>query len=84
MKSIAESLNSEFVLQYRAGGKDASTEEIADFLSKWHGKIPAWAYYPGAKREIHITLDKGHADINAGGFIWDNPRVRRVFIVMAD
>lgn len=90
VRQLAMALGAEFVIQYRAGGNDATEQQVSEFLEneiyrRCDKKVTAlmpksvYAYYN--KRKLRFTFDKEEAQGNADGFIWDNPRVRKVGII---
>lgn len=89
-RQLAAALSAEFVVQYRAGCNDATEQQVAEFLEnqiyrRCDKKVTAlmpksvYAYYN--KQRLRFTFDKQEAEGNADGFIWDNPRVRKVGII---
>lgn len=88
--SIAAALEAEFVIHHRAGMNYASKEQVADYIAdlircgpKPPGDFPkyVWAYYTNGGRTLRFTLNREDAELNADGFKWDRPRVRKVGII---
>lgn len=87
---LAKALLAEFVIEFRAGANDATEQQVADFLEReiyrrCDKKVTAlmpkvvYAYYNDRKLRFSFDLQEAHG--NADGFVWDNPRVRKVGII---
>lgn len=88
-RELSRALQAEFVIQFRAGMSVASDDALVDFLDRELLRFKTafdtvqpnvlWAYYN--KRTLRFERNKAYAEDCADGFIWDNPRVRKVAIV---
>lgn len=87
-RELARNLMADFVIQFRAGGNDVSENWLVQVLEAemMRGKTTfdtlrpnvLWGYYH--KRTLQFQRNKAWAEDCADGFIWDNPRVRKVGI----
>lgn len=88
-RDLARNLQAEFVIQFRAGGNDASDDNLVTFLDRELLRYQTtretvlphvlWGYY--SRGVLRFERNKAYAQDCADGFTWDNPRVRKVALV---